>query len=149
MPIGSVIAQATNGGLELLARGIMEGLAWKLTHFRVGSGGHDPLDPTTVIAIDPLLVEIIGPDTYPMLVADPEPIDLVQYANDSASASTCRISASEAIITVSEWGIYATILDSPLNPPEVGTRVLFAVSHRPMIAKTTSDVLIWRLVVQF
>jgi len=145
---GAVLASLTDGGRNLLARMLVEGLAFRLVGFRVGSGGFNPSAPASPLPIDPALTELLNP-FFPLLSAAPEPIDKYEYANAYAPAFLCRCAAAEAVTTIGEWGVYAEITASPLVPAEVGDRHLFAVCHRPMVGKTLNDVLVWRLVVQY
>lgn len=130
-----------------MARGLLEGTRYQITGFRVGSYGFNPANPGQPLAIDAADTELRGV-TFPALSATPEPIDKLEYANAQAPSFLCRVAADEAVRALGEWGIYATITYST-DAAEIGTRVLFALSHRPMVGKTLDDVLVWRLIVQF
>lgn len=145
---GAVLAALTDGGRNLLARMLVEGLAFRVTGFRVGTGGYNPSAPTSPKPLDTSLTELEG-DTFPVLSASPEAIDRYEYANAQAAAFLCRVAAAEAVQAIGEWGIYVTITASPVDPTEVGDVHLFALCNRPLVGKTLADVLVWRLVVQY
>lgn len=146
--IGSIVSSVTYAGRVLAARRAKEGLAYKVVGFRVGSGGYNPEVPTQTVAVDANAPELTGTYTFPELPSDPEEVDQVQYANDFAPAYLCRLNASEAVIPIGEWGLYVEITYSPEDESEVGTKVLYAVFHRPMLTKTNMDVFVCRLVNQ-
>lgn len=127
---------------------LVEGLTFEVTRFRVGNGGYNPSAPGSPIALNTADTDLLG-DTFPVRSAPAEPIDRLEYASDTAVAFLCRLAASEAIMPIGEWGIYATITASPTDPTEVGDEHLFAMCHRPMFGKTNKDVGVWRLVVQW
>lgn len=144
----NVLASLTDGGRVLMARMLVEGLAFEIAGFRVGRGGYDPHAPTSPTAIDTTLTELESP-FFPAMSLPVEVIDRFEQANDQSAAFLCRVAAGECLTGVGEFGVYSEITASPTNPAEIGDQALFAVCHRPLVAKTLQDVLVFRLVVQF
>ena len=144
----NVLASLTDGGRVLMARMLVEGLAFKIVGFRVGRGGYDPHAPASPTAIDTTLTELESP-FFPAMTLAVETIDRFEQANDQSAAFLCRVASGECLAGVGEFGVYSEITASPTNPAEIGDQALFAVCHRPFVGKTLQDVLVWRLVVQF
>ena len=147
-PPFDVLAALTDAGRNLLARMLVEGLGFRVIGFRVGAGGYNPGAPIHPTLLDTTVTELDDP-FFPVIALPPEPIDRYEQPNDQGASFLCRVASGEAVAALGEWGIYVEIIYSPLFPAEVGDRYLFALAHRPMIAKTLQDVLVWRLVVQY
>ena len=143
-----VLAALTDDGRNLIARGLGEGLGYKIIGFRVGRGGYNPAVPTEASPLVATDTELIDP-FYPSVLLPPATIDRFEFPNDAAASFLCRVPSSEAIAGLGEIGLYAEVTVSPSDPTEVGDVYLFAHAHRPLHAKTLQDVLVWRLVVQF
>lgn len=144
----SILAALTEGGRHLIARRLVEGLGFRVIGFRVGRGGYDPSDVFSPLALDGGDTELLDP-MYPIVSTDPAPVARYEYPNQSAISFLCRVPAGEALSGIGEIGLYVEITDSPSDPTEVGDRHLFLHCHRPLLAKTNSDVLVWRLVAQY
>ena len=143
-----VLASLTIAGRTLLARQPQEGLGIKIVGFRMGRYGYSTSAPTEVLPIDDTDTELRDP-IFPLLSAPVEPIDRYEAPNDTGMSYLCRIASGEAIAPLGEWGLYAEITYSPNDPTEVGDQYLFAIVHRPLLAKTLQDVSVNRLVLQF
>lgn len=143
-----VLAALTDGGRNLIARSMLEGLAFRVVGFRVGRGGYDPLNPLNAQALNGADVELLDP-MWPTVLLPPETIARYEAPNDYGMSFLCRVPSADAIAGIGEFGVYAEILSSPVTPAEVGDIHLFAHMHRPLHGNTLQDVLVWRLCVQF
>lgn len=74
-----------------------------------------------------------------------EPITQVNPAN---LVVDCRLAKSEALYGLGEVGLYIKITNS-IVPEEIGDRILFAIAHSPIQAKTDRHVYLYRFIVQF
>ena len=143
-----VLAALTDAGRNLIARSMLEGLAFRIVGFRVGRGGYDPINPLNAQVLNGADVELLDP-MWPTILLPPEAIARYEAPNDYGMSFLCRVPSADAIAGIGEFGVYAEILSSPVDPTEVGDTVLFAHMHRPLHGNTLQDVLVWRLCVQF
>lgn len=140
----SVIATVTDIGRQKLASSVITGKSFQIDQFSVGSGGHDPLDPSTALTPDPAVISC--PDS----VFGPEPVDAATLVSEFCPEITARLAPSEAISPLSNICLIATIIYSPLvGDTEVGTTFLFAVGNFPLRVKTDVETLEFRVTIQF
>jgi len=140
----SVIATVTDVGRQKLASALITGKSFQIDQFSVGSGGHDPLDPSTALTPDPAVT------TCPSVVFGPEPVDAATLVSQFCPEFTCRLTPSEAVSSLSNICLIGTIIYSPLaGDPDVGTTFLFAVGNFPLRVKTDTESLEFRVTVQF
>jgi len=140
----SVIAGITDLGRQRLATGIMTGKSFQIDQFSVGSGGHDPTDPSTALTPDPAVT------SCPSVVFGPEPVDAATLISQFCPEFTCRLAPAEAIAPLSNICLLGTIIFSPLvGDPDVGTSFLFAVGNFPLRVKTDTESIEFRVTVQF
>jgi hypothetical protein len=140
----SVIATVTDIGRQKLASSVITGKSFQIDQFSVGSGGHDPLDPSTALTPDSTVTDC------PSIVFGPEPVDAATLVSEFCPEFTARLAPSEAIAALSNICLIGTIIYSPLSgDPEVGTTFLFAVGNFPLRVKTDVETLEFRVTVQF
>jgi alpha-tubulin suppressor-like RCC1 family protein len=117
----------TNAADALMIRSNLDGTLYAVTEFAVGTGGYDPVNPGTVVAVNPADVALAtqvwrGPLTHVQYQAPGLPWS-VQY--------WCRLPQGQAVQGIGEVGLYAEILWSPF-PWEIGTTFLWAKQHMPL-----------------
>lgn len=95
--------------------------------------------------IDPSLESSKFPPTAPAAV---ESFFDIENPNESAVSLVCRIGPGDANYGLGELGVYVDIIDS-VNPDEIGTRVLYAISHFPIVAKNLNSVFVTRVITQY
>ncbi len=118
------------------------GKSYKVKYFSLSSGGHDPVDPTIALAIDPAATEMPGVT----VIFGPEPINGYEFTSDFCPVFLCRIETGEVIGSVSSIGLFAEVVYSPIpGDPEVGTTFLYAVHNRPLMVFTGTDSAEFRL----
>jgi len=140
----SVIATITDVGRQRLASGLITGKSFQIDQFSVGSGGHDPLDPSTPLTPDPAAV------ACPSVVFGPEPIDAATLISQFCPEFTCRLNPSEAIASLSNICLIGTVIYSPLpGDPDVGTTFLFAIGNFPLRVKTDVESVEFRVTCSF
>jgi hypothetical protein len=93
----------------------------------------------------PSLENVRFPANFPASVAD---FLTIEYPNPGAVSLVCRASQAEGNFGLGEVGIYVDILDS-VNPQEIGTRILYAIAHFPIVAKNSKSVLVTRVLTQY
>lgn len=128
-------AVITNTGRERHAQMLVTGKSFKITHFTVGTQGHDPGDPMIATNPDPSAVEVAG------AVFGPEPYDSASYLTPTCPAWECVLEFGEAVgAGISSLGLIATIVANGSDPvDEVGLQFLYALAHFPRKPKTNND----------
>lgn len=114
------------------------GKSFKVSHFAVGSGGHDPLDPITALAPDPS-------DTECPLSFFVDEVDEYYYAGDFCPVFICRLEQGEAVGEISSLCLIATMVYSPdpTDPEVYPTPIQFLFSIATMPIKVRTDTEIW------
>lgn len=95
--------------------------------------------------INPALENPRFPDTAP---SDVEDFVEIELPNLQATSAVCRVPQTDGNFGLGEVGIYVDIVDS-VNPGEIGLRVLYAISHFPIVAKTANGVFVTRVITQY
>ena len=131
------IALGANGNLNTLVE--FDGGGFSLDNFGV-LPGLGSLDGGT----DPSLENQKFPPSFP----DVENFVDIEMPNLSATSLVCRIGATDANHGLGEIGIYVDIIDS-VNPAEIGSRILYAISHFPIVAKNANSVFVTRVLTQY
>lgn len=94
---------------------------------------------------DPDLESPRFPSNAPVTVED---FFDVERPNSSAVSLVCRVPQTEGNFGLGEVGIYVDIIDS-INPAEIGSRILYAVGHFPIVAKNSKSVFVTRVITQY
>lgn len=66
----------------------------------------------------------------------------------STLAFVCRLTLNEANFGLGELGIWSEIKSSTTDANEVGTKILWAIAHHPVWAKTARNTIVHRVIVQ-
>jgi hypothetical protein len=143
-PRDTTYITVTTGGRELFVRSVVEGLAFQIQEFAVGTDGFTPSDPGQLFPVNTNATEL-GNEVAraPINLVNPLPNGSVEYY--------CRLGTGVMpahTLTLGEIGLFATITHSPLAPAEVGTQVLFAIAHEPMQVNTRNRVLMKKLTLE-
>jgi len=154
-PTDDITAQLTDGGRNAFARSIVpaEGFSFKLIGFTLGRGGYqtanpvkiDPIVPSNTNLTDPIFPTTYDPDHISFTVHDFESIETI--IAPEVAAPICRLSTTDfgADYGLGELGIWAEIVRS-VTSSEIGDKFLFAISHFPLLSKTQSHTLVWRVI---
>jgi hypothetical protein len=120
------------------------GKSFQVTHFEIGSEGHDPGDPLVALPPDPSLTETPG------RVFGPEPVDGTGSLSPTCPFWNCDVQRPEAVgAIVSSISLVATIIDNGNDPVnEVGTTFIYSIANFPRILKTSADLLEFQVGVQ-
>jgi hypothetical protein len=89
------------------AQAVVYGYGYRIENFAVGSGGHDPGDPSLALPLN------FSATTLPGQFFGPEPIDGSSLISPTCPAWTCTLEQGEAVGEVSNFGLYATIVFIP------------------------------------
>lgn len=140
----TVLAAITDRGRAAFADLIVNGTAFVVNQFEVGSGGHDVGNPIVALTPDTSLVEL------PSLTFGPEPIDDAGFLEDLFTPEfLCSIQQNEAVGELSNIALLATYVSAPTNPSLVGTTFLFAIGNFPLRVKVDTEVIEFRVSVIF
>lgn len=134
----SAIASGDPGNLNTLVEFDAGGLGFN--NFGVTPG-------TGLLAggISPTLESERFPSSAPTVV---EPFFDIEFPNISAVSLVCRIGQTDGNFGLGELGIYVDIIDS-VNPADIGTRVLYAISHFAIVAKNANSNFVTRAITQY
>jgi hypothetical protein len=94
---------------------------------------------------DPGLENPVFPADFPASV---EGFLDIEQPNPESVSLVCRLAQDDGNFGLGEVGIYVRIVDS-INVQEIGTRVLYAIGHFPIIAKNSKSVLVTRVITQY
>jgi hypothetical protein len=139
----AIIATVTDVARQNFANLLDVGRAFTITHFVVGSGGHDT-DPTIALTPDPTLT------TLPLQTFGPKVITSKTLITPFCVQYLCDLDALEAVGPLSNYGLVATFTYSPIiADPLIGTQFLFAIANTPLSVKTDSETRSIAISVQF
>lgn len=103
----SVVVTLTTKGRELEAQQLLYGYGFKLDYFSLGSGGHDPSNPSIPLPIDPDVTSL------PSQFFGPEPIDTADLLNITCPRFVCIAQPGEAVGMISNLGLIASVVYVP------------------------------------
>lgn len=132
------IAVLTNEAKRRIGQNNLYGTSFRVDYFGLSDGGHNQLDPSIALAIDPASTTIPGGT----LLFGPEPIDDKQQTTDFCPVFVCRVLQGEYQGYMSSIGLYAEIVyvdPTDPDPPSIGYQFLYAVCNRPLLALTSVD----------
>lgn len=141
------VAALTDAGRNALARSLVGEISFQVTSFAVGRSGYQDTNPVKVMPLDTSLPSLID-QIYPS-VPNLASVAGFERPYPKTLVVNCRLASTEAVSALGEIGLWAEIIYSPANPPEVGTKFLFAVSHFPLCTKILKKVMVYRFVIQF
>lgn len=128
------IVTLTDKGRQLEAQQTVYGYGFKVDHFVVGWGGHDPADPLVAL---PLTLEVTE---LPKQTFGPKLIDSATLVTVTCPKFVCVLQPNEAVGGISNLGLIATILfvptGAPPSAPTVGSTFLYAMTNFPLRTKT-------------
>ncbi len=135
------VAVLTNTALAYIARAAAEGLAFRVSMFRVGSSGYNT--PQFYQALP------LAGDSDVMAPRYEGPITNREEASDDGTvwAYTCAV-PSNLTAVVGEVSLVAEILHSPEDVGEVGTTFTYAVGHSPAVTKHQRSASTFRFLVR-
>ncbi len=142
-----VQALVTDQGRGELARMVLGETSFELTSFQVGRGGYVDANPVKVLAIDPALTSLI--DAVPSPLDRRSFVSIEQPIGPNVVAPVCRLDVGDTSVSfgLGELGVFATYLRDDITPTNVGTDFLFAVSHFPLVSKSSDHAFVWRVVI--
>jgi len=150
-PADNLIAQITNAGRSLCVRAPIEGLAFQFYGWALGRGGYDPTNPVHVLPINSADTALID-QVYPA-VSNYNLFALTDFENPTTRtvSCACRIFLGNILANygIGEIGIWVKILNSPVNPLENGTLVLFSITHTPIQTITPNSARVYRIIHNF
>jgi hypothetical protein len=154
-PTDDIIAELTDSSRNGFARSVIpaEAYAFKLIGFTVGRDGYQianpvkvsPIVPALSNLVDPVFPTIYGPSHVSFIV---EPFEFIEeIISPEIIAPICRLAPTdfESNYGLGELGVWAEVVRFAVGS-EVGTKFLFAVAHFPLLGKTQSHTLIWRVI---
>jgi len=150
-PSGEIEAFLTDAARNYIARAINGEVSIHVVGFSAGRGGYNPADPvadvTPVNTADTALIDQVYPDTTGNAA-----LETPEEPNFSTIVYNCRLAATpiadNSDFGLGEIGLWAEVVYA-VNPMEIGTVFLYAISHMPVRAKTRRDVQLYRLVTNY
>jgi hypothetical protein len=148
-PTSDVIAVLTNAGRAELSRSILGEVSLHVSAWQIGRGGYLDTNPVKVDSINPASTTLIDP--IPNVANRRSFLAIEQPVGPNVVAPICRLNPgdTDAEFGLGELGIFATYDRDIITPANVGTDFLFAVAHFPLVSKTPSHTLIWRVIIAF
>ena len=143
-PTSDVTARITDAGRAALSSLILGEVAFELSSFRVGRGGYVSINPVKVDPVDATLAALLDP-----VGSSKSFVTIENPVGPNVVAPVCRLGLTDTDVGygLGELGIYATYLVNDTSPDLIGDEFLFAVAHFPLISKTPSHTLVWRVLI--
>ena len=91
---------------------------------------------------------VLESQKFPAAAPNVEPFFDIEFPNISAVSLVCRIGLTDANVGLGELGIYVDIIDS-VNPDEIGSRILYAISHFAIVGKNANSNFVTRAITQY
>jgi len=147
VPTDSSTAVLTEQGRDELARSIIGEVSLKLTAFQVGRGGYNSAVPVKIDPIDATATALVDP--VPDSSDRRDFVIIEQPIGQNVLAPICRLNPGETDVEfgLGELGIFATYLRDTITPANEGTDFLFAIAHFPIVSKTPTHTLLWRIII--
>jgi len=139
--VSPISAAVTDIARQFMARSIVDGTSFQVTHCAVGSSGYEVSNPLAALSVDPTATSLVS-EVYR------KTIDLVETATLDATAKSfvVRIGREDLAAGIGEIALFATIVDSPFIT-EIGSQFMYAVAHQPLNVKTLNHVVSYRIIV--
>ena len=135
----SVIAAITDVARQRMADQMISGRGFQVVSFVVGSGGHDPGDPTVAVSPDPS-VQLLPLQTFGPKAVVQNGLYTGVLTTPYCPQFSGTLDYTEGNGALSNVGLIAEITSSTiLNDPLIGTQFLYAIGNRPLVTKTDSD----------
>ena len=133
----SIITQITNQGKQRYQNMLLTGESFKLIHFTVGQGGHDPLDPRQTLTPDPSAINLPLENTTFL----PKPFETInnQIYSGSIYNVIAELDFMDAIGSLSNLGIWGQIIFDGTSIVTNGAIFLFSMGNFPLQVKTTAE----------
>jgi len=115
------VVSLTKKGREMEAQQLKYGYGFTVNYFELGSGGHDPGNPTLALPLNTDVTEL------PQQFFGPEPIDLVTLVTTTCLEFTCVVQPGQAVGGISNLGLVATMLYNGVSvrvTPDVSTQAI-------------------------
>ncbi len=137
----------TDAAIFYINRSKGDGTIYFPRSFAVGTGGFNPLTPTTVLPVntaDVALSNEIYRDRVQRIT-----YDTTNYPIDPWEVTYwCRVPRTAAVNVVGEVALFAEILWSPI-PAEIGTWFMYALLHMPCQCRHPNTVHLYKLKVEY
>jgi len=150
-PASNIIYSLTDAGRQLCARSVIEGISFVFDSWQLGQDGYNMSNPVQVLPISTSDTDLISPIYPTPTTRKPFSDSDFEYPTNRSVSKALRINREDtaANYAIGEIGIWVKIINSPLNPLENDTYVLFAISHTPIKTITFNSALIIRLITSF
>jgi hypothetical protein len=140
----TLVAELTTEGRKRFADMTVNGRSFIIEEFETGEGGHDPMNPSVALTPDVSVTEL------PLLTFGPKGIYSKTLPTNFTAQLVCKLTATEAVGTLSNIGLLARINYSPIPlDPLVNTKFLFAIANLPMQNKLAGETRDFNLVINY
>ena len=127
----------TRTGRQIEAQQLVYGYAYEIQFFELGSGGHDPANPTVALPLNTDVTELPG------VFFGPEPFDSAIMMTPTCSQFTCVAQQGDAVGGISNLGLIGVITyvppGSPLGAPVKGSQFLHSLCNFALNYKVSSS----------
>lgn len=146
-PTDNITAVLTAAGRNEMARLLLGEVSFRLTAFQVGRGGYKDSNPVRIEPININDTSLIDP--VPDASDRRDFVVIEQPISDGTVAPVCRLDPGETDVEygLGELAIFATYLRDDITPANEGTDFIFALSHFPLVCKTPTHTLVWRVII--
>ncbi len=146
-PTNDLAAALTNKGREEMARLILGEVSFHVSAFQVGRDGYLDSNPVKIDPIDPVATALGDP--VPDAADRKAFFSVEQPIGPNVVAPVCRLEPTDSDYDhgLGELAIFAEYDRDDVTPANVGTDFMFAIAHFPLMAKTASHTLVWRVII--
>ena len=146
-PTSDVSAALTDRARSELARSILGEVSLHLTAWQVGREGYLDSNPVKVDLLNPANTALGDP--LPDAASRRSFVTIEQPIGQNVLSPICRLDPGDTDVEfgLGELGIFATFDRDDITPANVGTDFLFAIAHFPIVSKTPSHTLVWRVII--
>jgi hypothetical protein len=139
-----ILAAVTDRGRQRLADMLVTGRGFIIESFILGSGGHDPENPTITLTPDPTITSV------PFASFGPKALAQLYFISPTCPAFDAYIDYLEGVGELSNIGLISRVITSPYaDDPQLGVEELFAIGNFPLRTKLDSERLTFRVSIQF
>lgn len=104
-----LILSLTNRARQLEAQALLYGYGYQIHYFAVGSGGHDPGNPTLALPLNS------DAPSLPGQFFGPQPINISTLISPTCPQWTCILNPGDAVGGISNFGLIATVTFVPAS----------------------------------
>jgi hypothetical protein len=132
-----ILTTTTNIGAQKKGEQLQYGRCWKLTHYQLGTAGHDPATNLPLVP-DPTLSELPSPIQSSLI---PIPAGSIYQVTPRITEIRIQLPENEAYPVISSLALFGTIFytEASEDAALLGTQYMHVISHFSSISKQASE----------